>query len=182
MKRCGGRAGVDQESKALKERAKQMQPNGFTLLELILVMVILSTVLALAAPSLRGFFASRQTHDAAAQMLSLIQLAGSQAVSQGTTYRLNFDPAAGTYWLTSRQGGSFEELGDEFGRRFSLPKDTTVELTGAGRDTEGDYISFTPQGTCMPATITLIDRRGEKVQLVCPSATESFSIVEGDKL
>src|SRR3972149_3661562 len=65
---------------------------GFTLLELILVMVILSTVLAMAAPSLRGFFASRQIQDAAAQILALTQFARSQAVSEGTTYRLNFDP------------------------------------------------------------------------------------------
>ncbi|MBE0535375.1 MAG: prepilin-type N-terminal cleavage/methylation domain-containing protein [Phycisphaerae bacterium] len=165
----------------MKERALQKR-QAFTLLELILVMVILSTVLAMAAPSLRGFFASRQTHDAAGQILSLIQLAGSQAVSQGATYRLNFETVEGTYWLTARQGGAFEELGTEFGRRFSLPRDTTVELTGAGQDAGLDYVSFTPQGTCTPATITLMDRRGEKVRLICPSATETFSIVEGDAL
>jgi len=163
----------------LEERSRQLR-RGFTLLELILVMVILSTVLALAAPSLRGFFASRQIHDAAAQILSLIQLAGSEAASQGTTYRLNFDTAEGMYWLTARQGGSFDKLGTEFGRQFSLPRDTTVELTGASRDARLDYIAFGPEGTFTPATITLTDRRGEKMRLVCPSATEPFSIVEGD--
>jgi Tfp pilus assembly protein FimT len=54
-----------------------------TLLELILVMVILSTVLAMAAPSLRGFFASRRTQDTAAQILALTQLARSQAICEG---------------------------------------------------------------------------------------------------
>ncbi len=163
----------------MNERTIQTRP-AFTLLELILVIVILSTVLAMAAPSLRGFFASRQIHDAAAQILALTQLASSQAVSQGTTYRLNFDPTEGLYWLTARQGGAFEELGTEFGREFSLPRDTTVELAGAGEDAEIEYVVFTPQGTCTPATITLTDRRGEQVRLVCPSATEAFSIVEGE--
>jgi len=145
-------------------------------------MVILSTVLALAAPSLRGFFASRQTHDAAAQMLALTQLASSQAISQGTTYRLNFDKDESTYWLTLLRGGNYAEPGDEFGRQFSLPRDTTVDVNGSMRDGSAEYITFTPQGTCTPSTITLTDRRGEKVRLVCLSATESFSIREGEGL
>ncbi|MBM4024858.1 MAG: prepilin-type N-terminal cleavage/methylation domain-containing protein, partial [Planctomycetes bacterium] len=61
---------------------------GMTLLELILVLIILSTVLALAAPSLRGFFASRRIDGAAAQILALTQWARSQAVSEGIVYRL----------------------------------------------------------------------------------------------
>ena len=56
---------------------------GMTLLELILVMLILSTVLAMAAPSLRGFFTSRRIDDAAAQILALTQFARSQADQRG---------------------------------------------------------------------------------------------------
>ena len=154
---------------------------GFTLLELILVMVILSTVLAMAAPSLRGFFASRQLQDAAAQILALTQFARSQAVSEGTTYRLNFDPDEATYWLTANQSGAFEELGVEFGRVFDLPKDTELELEGLEQDGHESYVAFEPQGTVTPATIGLIDRRGSIVKLYCPAATESFSIITNGK-
>ena len=154
---------------------------GFTLLELILVMVILSTVLAMAAPSLRGFFASRQIQDAAAQILALTQFARSQAVSEGTTYRLNFDPDEATYWLTANQSGAFEELGVEFGRVFELPKDTELELENVERDGGESYVAFEPQGTVTPATIKLIDRRGNIVKLYCPAATESFSIIMNGK-
>ena len=154
---------------------------GFTLLELILVMVILSTVLAMAAPSLRGFFASRQIHDAAAQILALTQFARSQAVCEGTTYRLNFDKDEATYWLTANQSGVFEELGIEFGRVFELPKDTVLELEDIVKDGEEEFIAFKPQGIVTPATVKLTDRRGNVVKLHCPAVTESFSIITNGK-
>jgi prepilin-type N-terminal cleavage/methylation domain-containing protein len=154
------------------------QDGAFTLLELILVMVILSTVLAMAAPSLRGFFASRQTHDTAAQILALTQLARSQAISEGIIYRLNFDTRKRIYWLTAQKAGAYEELESGLGQEFTLPKDMTMDLENVDKD-EGDvFVAFTPQGTVTAATIRLIDRGGRAVEVMCPSATESFSIVE----
>jgi type II secretion system protein H len=159
----------------------KVQHQGFTLLELILVMVILSTVLAMAAPSLRGFFASRQMQDAAAQLLTLTQLARSQAVCEGTNYRLNLDAEQGQYWLTSWQSGAFEKLRTEFGQVFTLPKDTVMELDGVERDGDETFVSFAPQGTTTAARIRLVDRRGQIVDVTCPAATESFSIVIGEQ-
>jgi Tfp pilus assembly protein FimT len=147
-----------------------------TLLELILVMVILSTVLAMAAPSLRGFFASRQTDDTAAQILALTQLARSQAISEGIVYRLNFDTRQRTYWLTAQQAGAFEKPATDFGEVFNLPKDITIELDGAEEKEGETFFAFTPYGTVTAGTIRLIDRRGQAIELTCPTATESFSI------
>jgi len=151
---------------------------GFTLLELILVMVILSTVLAMAAPSLRGFFASRQTHDTAAQILALTQLARSQAISEGIVYRLNFDTRERTYWLTAQQAGAFEKLQTGFGQIFTLPKDMVMELEGVEEQDSEMFLAFTPQGTVTAGTVRLIDRRGRALEVTCPTVTESFSIVE----
>jgi len=151
---------------------------GFTLLELILVMVILSTVLAMSAPSLRGFFASRRSHDTAAQILSLTQLARSQAICEGIIYRLNFDTRERTYWLTAQRAGVFEELGTEFGQVFSLPKDLTMELEDVDEEEDETFLEFTPQGTVTAGTVRLIDRRGQAIEVTCPTVTESFSAVE----
>ncbi|KPK34524.1 MAG: hypothetical protein AMJ65_18185 [Phycisphaerae bacterium SG8_4] len=151
---------------------------GFTLLELIMVMVILSTVLAMAAPSLSGFFGSRQTHDTAAQILALTQLARSQAISEGIIYRLNFDTRERTYWLTAQQAGTFEELQTGLGQIFTLPKDMVMELEDVEEGDMETFLQFTPQGTVTAATIRLIDRRGLALEVTCPTVTESFSIVE----
>ncbi|MHC4430250.1 MAG: prepilin-type N-terminal cleavage/methylation domain-containing protein [Planctomycetota bacterium] len=151
---------------------------GFTLLELIMVMVILSTVLAMAAPSLSGFFGSRQTHDTAAQILALAQLARSQAISEGIVYRLNFDTVERTYWLTAQRAGIFEELQTGLGQIFTLPKDMVMELEDVEEEGMEKFLQFTPHGTVTAATIRLIDRRGLALEVACPTVTESYSIVE----
>ena len=149
-----------------------------TLLELILVMVILSTVLAMAAPSLRGFFASRRKEDAAAQILVLTQFARSQAISEGIVYRLNFDTQERTYWLTAQKAGMFEPLKTGFGRILEFPKDLAVELDGIEQEDDDIFLAFTPYGTVTAGTVRLIDRRGHAVEITCPTVTESFYIVE----
>ncbi len=154
---------------------------GFTLLELILVMVILSTVLAMAAPSLSGFFASRRSDDTAAQILALTQLARSQAVSEGIVYRLNFDTQERTYWLTAQQAGTFEKLETGFGRVFTLPKDITMELEGVEQEDRDVFLAFTPHGTATAGTIRLVGRSGRALEVTCPTVTESFSIVECER-
>lgn len=153
-----------------------------TLLELILVMVILSTVLAMAAPSLRGFFASRRAQDTAAQILALTQLARSQAICEGIIYRLNFDTDHRTYWLTAQQAGTFEKIKTGFGQVFTLPKDVEMELEGIEEDKSDKFLAFTPHGTVTAGTVRLIDRRGQAVEVTCPTVTESFSIVESNRI
>ena len=164
--------------KMIADRTYHGMRNGFTLLELIMVMVILSTVLAMAAPSLSGFFGSRQTHDAAAQILALTQLARSQAISEGIVYRLNFDTAERKYWLTAQQAGAFEQLQTGLGQIFTLPKDMVMELDDIEERDMEMFLQFTPQGTVTAGTVRLIDRRGVALEITCPTVTESFSIIE----
>ncbi len=154
---------------------------GFTLLELILVMVILSTVLAMAGPSLRGFFASRKTNDTAAQILAFTQYARSQAISEGIRYRLNFDVDERSYWLTAWQSGAFRKLEIEFGQIFTLPKDIDIELENLDEEDRDIFLEFTPQGTVTAGTIRLIDRSGRAMEVTCPTMTESFAIIEGEE-
>jgi prepilin-type N-terminal cleavage/methylation domain-containing protein len=165
--------------------AQSRQPDprrGLTLLELILVMVILSTVLAMAAPSLRGFFTSRRGDDAAGQILALTQFARSQAISEGLVYRLNFDTRERTCWLTVRKAGTFERLETSFGKAYTVPKDLVIMLEDIEQKDRDVYVEFTPYGTVTPAMIRLIDRRGRALEIACPTVTESFSITESDRI
>src|SRR2546425_9190937 len=152
--------------------------NGFPLLELILVMVIICTALAIVAPSLRGFWLGSQAKNAARQILALTEWARSQAVADGRVYRLNINQQAGTYWLTAEDGGSFLSLGSEFGRLFRVPEECRVELTallGSGLD----FLEFYPNGRVTPAMIRLTDTRGSEFRVASPSPAERFQLVEG---
>ncbi len=151
---------------------------GFTLLELVLVMVVICTVLAMAAPSLQGFFASRQTEDAAAQIVVLTQFARTQAVSEGRVYRVNFDIEAGTYWLTTQEGGAFRELDSEFGRIFSLPEGTIARWLVQPGQTPRSCVTFHPDGRTEAATVRLTGRKGDVFDITCLSPAERFHVVE----
>lgn len=150
---------------------------GFTLLELILVMVLICTVLAMAAPSLRGFFASRQTADAAAQIVALAQFARAQAAAEGRTYRLNLDTESGKYWLTAQTGGAFTALPSEFGRVFSLPEGAIAGWEAPAEAASRGWVPFYPDGRTEAADIRLDGRQGEALKIVCLSPAERFHVV-----
>jgi len=150
---------------------------GFTLLELIAVLVLISTVLAIAAPSLRGFVRGRQTAEVAARILSLTHLARSQAVSGGRIHRLNVDIETGTYWLTVQRAGAFVGIERGFGRRFRLPVGASMALDSPWGGEPISYVQFYPDGRCEPATIQVTGRQGEVHQITCASASEEFRIL-----
>jgi prepilin-type N-terminal cleavage/methylation domain-containing protein len=150
---------------------------GFTLIELILVMVILTVVAGMAAPSLRGLWASSGQDNAAAQMVALANWARGQAVNEGRVYRLNIDEGKREYWLTCQEAEEFVELGSDFGRVFSLPEEVEVRVERDDRG-EGAWIEFCPNGRSEVATIVLKGGRGTEVRVGCLSPTELFKVLE----
>ena len=150
---------------------------GFTLLELVLVMVIICTVLAMASLSLRGFFSSRRTADAAAQIVALTQFARTSAVTDGKVYRVNLDVTEGKYWLTAQAAGAFETIPSEFGRVFLLPEGTTAQWVEPLDAELLDWIPFYPDSRTEAAHIRLTGRQGETADIVCASPAELFRVV-----
>jgi len=154
---------------------------GFTLLELVLVMVVIGTVLGMAAPSLRGFFESRKAADAASTLVALTQFARSGAIAEGRIYRLSLDEAAGTYRLSAQEGGAFVALNSEFGRVFRFPEGVRSEMLVQGADESRDYVDFYPDGRTEPTVIVLRGMQGEMVEIRCLSPAEAFRIVPGSE-
>ena len=140
-------------------------------------MVLISVLLGVAAPSLRGFHGARRSADAAAQLLSLTYYARSQAIAKGTVYRLNVDTSERAYWLTAQVGGAHVALNNEYGRRFALPETMDVAIRTAQGGDHASYVQFYPSGRCDETTITLIGLQGEAFEVTSPSATEPFRII-----
>jgi type IV fimbrial biogenesis protein FimT len=149
---------------------------GFTLIELLLVMAIITIMVGIIAPKLRGFGIGRKSSDAARQIVSLARYAQSQAISDGRIYRLNIDPASRAYWLTAQNGGQYQAPTNEFGTKYTLP-DGVQMTTDITAQTDGQYVAFSPNGRSQEAQITLTDQLGQKIQIACASATELFRIV-----
>jgi len=75
-------------------------PGGFTLVELMVVLTILVLLAGLTAPSFVRQYHTAKLRSAARDLVGLMQYARSQAVVEGTTYRLNVDRDGGRVWIT----------------------------------------------------------------------------------
>src|SRR2546428_7569496 len=115
---------------------------GFTLLELIVVMLVLSVLFAMVAPSLSGFGAGRAAEQTASQIVTLSRWAREQAITEGRSYRLDFDPSNPIYFVTAATGAGFQRVGVDFGRDFTIPDGVTLAFDApqAGRLTDPQFL------------------------------------------
>ena len=152
-------------------------PAGFTLLELILVMVIICTALALAAPSLNGWARGSKMRDQVDQFIALTQFARTQAISTATVHRLQIDGAArGYYVLIQDADGQFVQLNTEMGQQFQLPDEFSLKMTDDSGQNR-DFVDFYPTGRTDPATVVITAPDGDSKTIQCPSPTEAFRLV-----
>lgn len=159
-------------------RCHSVRPKAFTLLELILVMIILCTVLAMAAPSLRGFFTSHQLNDMCEQVLVMTRYAKSQAVFEGINYRVNFDPDQRLFWLSSLDGSMYERLRNNFGNYFQIPPEVEMDFYDIDNERGIYYLQFNPLGYSSECRIRLQDNQDNILEIVCDSPGENYEIVK----
>lgn len=141
------------------EQLRHGRHRGFTLLELVLVLVIAATALAMAAPSLRGWRRGAALRSSMDQVQMLTRLARSEAIAKGKVHRLEFSEnmefqlkmldrhavvQGGTgQGLTpmgvQRLDGSFTQpdsagfvpIQGEFGKVYKLPEGSKLEVAKA---------------------------------------------------
>jgi len=98
-------------------------------MELILVMLIIAIMAGMLVPSLVRFTAGRAVDNLGRQIVGLAQYAHTQAISEARTYRLNFDPNSGQFWLTADAGnGTFNPLPGDYGNRYSSPAGVRMQV------------------------------------------------------
>src|ERR1041384_7735966 len=105
-------------------------PLGFTLIELVLVLAIICVCAMVVAPYLGGFTRGRVLPNTAAQFAATARWCRVQAITQGFSYRMNFDAGGGKWWVTKDDGTtglSFAEVPDEMGKEYTLPDGVLIE-------------------------------------------------------
>jgi len=148
-------------------------------------MAIIAVIVGLAIPTLHGFAQGRRTTACADQIVSLTQYAHSQAITRGTVYRLNIQPASmnapAMYWLTVQQeDGTFGKTGDSYGLEFQAPEGVSITWN-APQQADGQYIQFQSTGRTDPATIQVLGADRQVILIACPSATELFKVMTPDE-
>ena len=175
------------------------RPNGFTLLETMVVLALGAVLAALALPSMRSFAAGRQLHVLTGELAASLRLARSEAIKRGVRVSLCRSPdgqqcAANTSgrdwasgWLVFVDHGvrGVVEPGDQI---LSVQPASLggVQVLAAGTATY--VVSFLPSGVApgaqnnfrfLPALAAGTEAYRLAQQVMCVSATGGTRLVRG---
>ena len=180
--------------------------SGFTLLELMVVLVLISLMTAMIVPEMRGTYGDALLRSQSRELVNALNLAYSRSVSINQPHRVRLDKIAGRYFIERRvreaaSGSSFapaRDLPDGEGRinpRISIEVRKPGEMLSDpssqsqpldSRDNpaspEGDdAITFYPDGTADDREILLEDRDGFRLALQVNPITARIHIVERER-
>ncbi len=135
--------------------------SGFTLIELIVVLGIMTLTLALFAHLTVNFLAATRLKESAKDIATMFRLARRLAITERGECRVVFDSEGRCYWIE-------DEKGDILEKKHSLQRNVVFANPHLGKDGEKDGIvefnspddsalSFYPQGTAETGSVYLYD-------------------------
>jgi type II secretion system protein H len=176
---------------------------GFTLIELMVVIVIIGIMTAAMIPEMAGSFQDALLRSNSRELINVFDLAYSRAVSLNQLRRVRLDEKTGHY-LVEKQvlengledfipaddvPGAKGELDPRITVEFHRPDGVSPEDEGSdgtpspddGSPAGGVAIAFYPDGTADAGDIVLRDRQGFRVQLQINPVTARVHVVEMDR-
>jgi type II secretion system protein H len=164
------------ETRMTLQTGKDNGISAFTLVELLIVLVLIGTICAIAAPSLSHFFRGRTQDSEVRRFLALTHYGQSRAVSEGVPMLLWVDPKAGAYGLQQETGYTD---GDTNAVEYEIGKDLQIDVVKAITGAQPAHtarnqpaIRFLPDGAADSASVTgvTIQEDHDKPVLIAKSA------------
>ena len=155
---------------------------GFTLIELIVVVVLIGVTLALTIPRFRYSFLSDHLKASTRRMAGLINNLSQEAVREHMDYLLYFDLSSNAYWT---ENPGLTEEGRMFAREEAvhLPEGVTllsVWKRGDEKRVTGEvHIRITKKGYLQPAIIHLGADDGRSFTLYLQTFAGRVEILDG---
>ncbi|HEY3856502.1 MAG TPA: prepilin-type N-terminal cleavage/methylation domain-containing protein [Verrucomicrobiae bacterium] len=161
---------------------RQFSPNsraiGFTLIELMVVIVIISIVSAVIVGEMAGTFHDALLRSTSRQLVSVLSLASSRAISQDRMHLVRFDEATRKYAIETKRHGELVPVESVGGSEGKIDAHIAVRILGEGLN---DSISFYPDGTAEEREIELRDPEGFGLALRINPVTSRVQIIELEK-
>lgn len=157
---------------------------GFTLVELMFVLLLLGFMLLLTFPNFREFIAPRDTKRAVLGFVGTLRYAQSQAATTKRKYRLNVDVKENAFWVSMEgEKGKFFRDPSSQGQLIYLPTGVIfldVYHPERGKVREGDaYVEFSPTGWAEECTIHLQKSEQEVFTIFIHPLGGKFEVIAG---
>jgi prepilin-type N-terminal cleavage/methylation domain-containing protein len=141
--------------------------SGFTLLELIIVLVVITLIMAVAYPSLSRSSSSIRLRSTGRDIMNTFRYAKEKAITEQIGMKVAVDREKQKLILTN-------DLGDG-ALTYQLPTDVRIERIALGgteivQDT-GMIVRFLPNGSCDSAEVILQNDRGTWLRVLTDSMT-----------
>ena len=144
-----------------KEPISSKKQNGFTLIEILFVVIMLSVIIGLAIPSLSKSSVDFKLSDESQNIVSLSIYARQRAISESRIYRINIDEEQNSYNLLYRDEATtnFTSPLDKFGQTYYLGGDLKIK-------SDKSAINFYPDSRVDQATISITSSKGKTINLI----------------
>lgn len=156
---------------------------AFTLVELIIVMALLATIMALSAPSLSRSLRGRNLDQEAKRFIALTEYARQEAVSQGVPMVVWIDPEAGQFGVEPKTG--YPAMSNRV-KNYKLNDDVHFEVGSTASRAEGvlQAVELAPDGMPEPtsiASLRLVDRFESAVAITKTRDGWGYEIVKAQE-
>jgi len=156
--------------------------SGFTLIELIVVVIIMSVMLVFAIPRLSGFIFPDDTNKIVRWIVVKARMLRNNAVQHQKDYVLNLDIDNNRLWIADESMDTEEALKTAQDNGYSLPETVRlidVVFPGQGKVIQGTVeIRFTKKGYSDQAIIHIEGSDDRKVSLFVEAFLPSVKWVE----
>lgn len=129
-------------------RYRGMARTGFTLVELLVVLLVLVLAIGVAAPRIGSGIDNAQLKQSARQFASALRHARGKALAEGADSTVTLDTRERHYRISGAE------------RRYTLPEGVEVQLETARSELGADGVAavrFFPDGTSTGAKVTLMN-------------------------
>lgn len=153
---------------------------GFTLLELMAVVVVVGLVAAMAMPSISTGLQRWRLRTAVLEMNTMLKFTRTQAVARRQAFQLVLDRSRNVYWLDRPNAAMDAEQAEGLGRRLiALPAGVRFGSVRIGdREAASDRLTmmFFPYGTNTGGVVQVVDDRGQGYQIALDQVTGRTTI------
>jgi len=161
---------------------KIKENSGFTLIELIVVVIIMSVMLVFATPRLSGFIFPDDTNKIVRWIVVKARMLRNNAVQQQKDYVLNLDIDNNSLWIADESMDTEEALKLAHENGYPLPETVRlldVEFPGQGKVTQGTAeIRFNKKGYADQAIVHIQGSDDRKISLFVEAFLPSVTWVE----